>query len=165
MARLLKDGLLGLEGVNQYLNCTYKVGELGHVYTWLPVLTYERQYRILQSRLSFAWGTDISHLRATTLVPKPVNNTASYVNGKASRNNSQQRKFGGSEVSRRIISIPSTICVGISTVGVALGPTVNLLPNVAFLIVLINTWPHSIMHSQKHKHPLSYNTASGTAHS
>ena len=97
MARLLQDGLLGLEGVNQYLNYTYKVGELGHVYTWQSVLTYDRQYRILQSRLLFAWGTDISHLRATTLVPKPVNTTASYVNWKAARNNSQQRKFGGSE--------------------------------------------------------------------
>ena len=31
MARLLQNGLLGLEGVNQYLNYTYKVGELGHV--------------------------------------------------------------------------------------------------------------------------------------
>ena len=88
MARLLQDGLLGLEGVNQYLNYTYKVGELGQVYTWQSVLTYDCQYRILQSRLSFAWGTDISHLRATTLVPKPVNTTASYVNGKAARNNS-----------------------------------------------------------------------------
>ena len=55
-----------------------------------------RQYCILQSRLSFAWGTDISHLRATTLVPKPVN-TASYVNGQASNNIPQQRKFSGSK--------------------------------------------------------------------
>ena len=69
MARLLQDDLLGLEVLNQYLNYTYKVGELGHVYTWQSVLTYDRQYRILQSRLLFAWGTDISHLRATTLVP------------------------------------------------------------------------------------------------
>ena len=70
MARLIQDGMLGSVGINQYLNYSFKVGELGQVYAWQSVLTYDRSYRKLQARLNFPWGTDISHLRTTTLMPK-----------------------------------------------------------------------------------------------
>ena len=70
MAKLIQDGLLGTAGISQYLNYTYKVGDLGQAYSWQSVLSYDRAYRKLQARLSFSWGTDISHLRATTLTPK-----------------------------------------------------------------------------------------------
>ena len=55
------------------------------------------------------------------------------------------------QVNLRIIAISSAIYVGISTVVVAPGPTVNLFIVVAFLIVLRN----SMMHSQRNKHPFS----------
>ena len=70
MARLIQDGMLGSVGINQYLNYSFKVGELGQVYAWQSVLTYDRSYRKLQAHLNFPWGTDISHLRTTTLMPK-----------------------------------------------------------------------------------------------
>ena len=70
MARLIQDGMLGSVGISQYLNHSFEVGELGQVYTWQSVLTYDRSYRKLQARLNFPWGTDISHLRTTTLMPK-----------------------------------------------------------------------------------------------
>lgn len=70
MARLLQDGVLNMAGINQYLNYTYKVSDLGRTYTWQSILQYDREYRQLQARLGFAWGTDISHLRATALTPK-----------------------------------------------------------------------------------------------
>ena len=99
MARLIQDGLLGGTGVNQYLNYSYKVSELGQMYTWQSVLQYDRQYRILQSRLSFAWGTDISHLRTTTLTPKPVQQSAVHGRGANNRGHGPRTgKGGGSEV-------------------------------------------------------------------
>ena len=70
MARLIRDGALGTAGVNQYLNYSFKVGDLGRTYTWSSILQYDREYHQLQARLGFVWGTDISHLRATTLIPK-----------------------------------------------------------------------------------------------
>ena len=70
MARLINDGLLGPRGVQQYLNYSYKIGDLGRSYTWSSILLYDREYRQLQARLNFDWGSDISHLRATTLIPK-----------------------------------------------------------------------------------------------
>ena len=62
--------MLGSVGINQYLNYSFIVGELGQVYAWQSVLTCDRSYRKLQARLNFPWGTDISHLRTTTLMPK-----------------------------------------------------------------------------------------------
>ena len=81
MAKLIQDGLLGTAGISQYLNYTYKVGDLGQAYSWQSVLSCDRAYRKLQARLSFSWGTDISHLRNTTLTPKHAVNVG--VPGKA----------------------------------------------------------------------------------
>ena len=71
----------GTAGISQYLNYTYKVGDLGQAYSWQSVLSYDRAYCKLQARLGFSWGTDISHLRATTLTPKHAVNVG--VPGKA----------------------------------------------------------------------------------
>ena len=70
MARLVRDGVLENAGVNQYLNYLFKVGDLGRTYAWSFILQYDREYRQLQARLGFAWGMDISHLRATALILK-----------------------------------------------------------------------------------------------
>ena len=92
MAKLIQDGLLGTAGISQYLNYTYKVGDLGQAYSWQSVLSYDRAYRKLQARLSFSWGTDISHLRATTLTPKHAVNVG--VPGKAGQGRGVARQGG-----------------------------------------------------------------------
>lgn len=72
-----------------YLSYTAKIGDLGGRFTWQSVMLYDDEYRSLQSRYGFRWGTDSNHLSTVILTPreqKPV--------GKKSKMNHNSKTCG-----------------------------------------------------------------------
>ena len=55
--RLIRHGVLGPAGVNQYLRYSFKVGGLGRIYNWSSILQYDCKCCLSQAMLGFAWGT------------------------------------------------------------------------------------------------------------
>jgi hypothetical protein len=107
MAKLIQDGTLGPVGINEYLNYSFKIGDLGRAYTWASILAYDREYRQLQAKLGFAWGTDISHLRATTLISKtsvPQTNLVGKraINGRPNNSATRAGKAWGSNLQSQL---------------------------------------------------------------
>ena len=71
MAELLATEVLSSSCVCQYLAYTCKVGDLAERFDWKSVLSFDREYRILQAAHNIPWGMDTSHLITTLLREKP----------------------------------------------------------------------------------------------
>ena len=147
------DGLLGTAGISLYLNYTYKVGDLGQAYSWQSVLSYDRAYHKLQARLSFSWGTDISHLRATTLTLKHAVNV--WVPCKAGQGRGVARQGGNRTTLRMKALMFVSTFVGILIVAASPKSSVNSLTGVVWQAALASILQyHTVnMLQQKNKVP------------
>ena len=67
---LFSNRLPTMEDIREYLSFSIKVMELAKRYTWLSVLKYDDEYRVLQHTYGFSWGTDNSHLHEVVLLPR-----------------------------------------------------------------------------------------------
>ncbi len=68
MDKLNRDGKLGPQGLREYMNYTFIINELAGRYQWQSVLSYDREYRQLQARESFPWGSQVDHLSRILLL-------------------------------------------------------------------------------------------------
>lgn len=65
--RLVDEGKLVGPSVMDDLSYSTKMYQLVHKFSLVSVILYDRDYRKLQSRMGFRWGTDMQHLH--TLFP------------------------------------------------------------------------------------------------
>ena len=72
MYKLISEGSLNGDAIQQYLAYTVKICQLGQRFMWNTVLMYDRQYRELQATLNFHWGVDCPHLHQVALREKPI---------------------------------------------------------------------------------------------
>jgi hypothetical protein len=57
-------------GLNEYMAYTVKVWEYAKFFDWRSVLHYNDEYRSLQARYNFPWGTDSQHLATLHFTPR-----------------------------------------------------------------------------------------------
>jgi hypothetical protein len=78
MYRLSEDGLLsGVSNMLDYQSYTVRVFELFQRFQHSSVLLFDREYRKLQAKNNFRWGTDVGHhLQSVLLVPKGISNSS-----------------------------------------------------------------------------------------
>lgn len=92
--KLVEDGKLHSGNILDYLSYTTKICQLVQRYSLVSVLLYDKEYRQLQSRHDFRWGTDVPHFQTVHLVarvPKPSPNNASKSSfNQGSRSQTQQ---------------------------------------------------------------------------
>lgn len=80
LAEIIKEECQSPELLNMitdYLSYSAKIGELGGRFTWSTVMSYDDEYRDLQSRYGFRWGTDSSHMSTVILSPRDVKSSQS----------------------------------------------------------------------------------------
>ena len=65
--KLVSESKLHAGNILDYLSYTTKVCQLVQRYTLISVLLYDREYRQLQARHEFRWGTDVPHLHTMHL--------------------------------------------------------------------------------------------------
>ena len=65
--KLVSESKLHAGNILDYLSYTTKVCQLVQRYTLISVLLYDREYRQLQARQEFRWGTDVPHLHTMHL--------------------------------------------------------------------------------------------------
>ena len=70
--RLVEGSKLHAGNILDYLSYTTKVCQLLQRYTLVSVLLYDREYRQLQARHGFRWGTDVPHFHTIHLQPRVV---------------------------------------------------------------------------------------------
>lgn len=68
--RLVSEPRLHAGNILDYLSCTTKVCQLVQRYTLVSVLLNDREYRQLQARHEFRWGTDVPHFHTIHLQPR-----------------------------------------------------------------------------------------------
>ena len=68
--KLIESGLLVYNSILDYLSYTTKIYQLFNVHERVSVLLYDREYRYLQSKFGFRWGTDVPHLSNIALIPR-----------------------------------------------------------------------------------------------
>ena len=71
---LLCTGQLPRADIVFYLAYTTKIYEFTEKYEWSSVLNYDYNYRELQAKHKFKWGTLSPHMELQLLVPKRANN-------------------------------------------------------------------------------------------
>ena len=86
---LLTTNQLNELTLKDYMCYTMKVCELFKCYQRPSVLQYDREYRHLQARHNFRWGTDCPHLHTLHLRLKPLGSMTTA--GPAGRNQGQKR--------------------------------------------------------------------------
>lgn len=79
--RLVAESKLHAGNILDYLSYTTKICQLVQRYTLVSVLMYDREYRQLQARHSFRWGTDVPHFHTIHLQPR-VSRPAPQMGGK-----------------------------------------------------------------------------------
>ena len=70
--KLVGESKLHDGNILDYLSYTIKVCQLVQRYTLVLVLMYEREYRQLQARNKFRWGTDVPYFHTMHLQPRPT---------------------------------------------------------------------------------------------
>lgn len=90
--KLVGESKLHAGNILDYLSYTTKVCQLVQRYTLVSVLMYDREYRQLQARHGFRWGTDVPHFHTIHLQPRP-SRSAQPQSGK---NNGATTKGGNS---------------------------------------------------------------------
>ena len=70
--RLVEESKLHAGNILDYLSYTTKVCQLVQRYTLVSVLLYDREYRQLQARHGFRWGTNVPHFHTIHLQPRVV---------------------------------------------------------------------------------------------
>lgn len=70
--KLVGESKLHAGNILDYLSYTTKVCQLVQRYTLVSVLMYDREYRQLQARHGFRWGTDVPHFHTIHLQPRPT---------------------------------------------------------------------------------------------
>ena len=86
--KLVAEGKLHGGNILDYLSYTTKICQLVQKYTLVSVLLYDREYRQLQARHDFRWGTDVPHFHTIHLLPRtsrPVQPPAGKTSGTASK--------------------------------------------------------------------------------
>ena len=86
--KLVGEGKLHGGNILDYLSYTTKICQLVQKYTLVSVLLYDREYRQLQARHDFRWGTDVPHFHTIHLLPRttrPVQPPAGKTFGTASK--------------------------------------------------------------------------------
>ena len=73
--KLVAESKLHAGNILDYLSYTTKVCQLVQRYTLISVLLYDRQYRQLQARHGFRWGTDVPHFHTIHLQPRTARPT------------------------------------------------------------------------------------------
>ena len=73
--RLVAESKLHAGNILDYLSYTIKVCQLVQRYTLISVLLYDREYRQLQARHGFRWGTDVPHFHTIHLQAGTVRQT------------------------------------------------------------------------------------------
>ena len=68
--KLVAEGKLHGGNILDYLLYTTKICQLVQKYTLVSVLLYDREYRQLQARHDFRWGTDVPHFHTIHLLPR-----------------------------------------------------------------------------------------------
>lgn len=68
--KMLEEGSLSQANIIDYLSYTTRIYQLITTHDMTSVLFYDREYRRLQSRHKFRWGTDIPHIQTVFLKPK-----------------------------------------------------------------------------------------------
>ena len=64
--------------IREYLSYSIKIYELARKYSWLSVLQYDNEFRVLQHMYGYPWSMDHSHIHETMLIPRwAVENKAS----------------------------------------------------------------------------------------
>lgn len=71
--RLISESKLHAGNILDYLSYTTKICQLVQKYTIVSVLLYDREYRQLQARHGFRWGTDVPHFHTIHLQPRVIN--------------------------------------------------------------------------------------------
>ena len=70
--RLVAESKLHGGNILDYLSYTTKICQLVQSFTLISVLLYDREYRRLQARHDFRWGTDVPHFHTIHLQPRTV---------------------------------------------------------------------------------------------
>ncbi len=78
MVELLKSGQLRPTDWEAYLKYSADIFRLASRYSWKSVLTYDKEYRDRQATDHFQWGSYFQELQDFQLVPKALQNLASY---------------------------------------------------------------------------------------
>ena len=94
--QLVRSGLLPGEDSRNYLAYVIKLMELNTRFDWVSIMSFDKEYRALQSQYNFKWGTDIPHLSTVNLREKEarftVNNGGANSNKKKTEIPKQQTK-------------------------------------------------------------------------
>ena len=91
MNELMTSGkVTGKFSVSDYLAYTVKVAELLESHTLISVLQYDNEYRKLQHKFSFRWGSDSQHLHTRFLVKRRNTISQSPQKSQSGRNRQQQ---------------------------------------------------------------------------
>lgn len=69
--KLVSEGKLDGSNILDYLSYTTKICQLVQRYSLVSVLLYDREYRQMQSKHNFRWGTDVPHFQTVHLVARP----------------------------------------------------------------------------------------------
>ena len=70
--KLVAESKLHAGNILDYLSYTTKICQLVQRFTLISVLLYDREYRQLQARHGFRWGTDVPHFHSIHLQPRLV---------------------------------------------------------------------------------------------
>ena len=109
---LYSNRLSTMPDVQEYLSYSIKLMELAKRYTWLSVLRYDDEYRVLQHTYGFSWSTDNSHLHEVVLLPRwaanyntlrkgsAINSSESFTGGNVKKLFTITHLAGGQEICR-----------------------------------------------------------------
>ena len=109
---LYSNRLSTMQDVQEYLSYSIKLMELAKRYTWLSVLRYDDEYRVLQHTYGFSWSTDNSHLHEVVLLPRwaanyntlrkgsAINSSESFTGGNVKKLFTITHLAGGQEICR-----------------------------------------------------------------
>ena len=68
--KLVEEGKINSANILDYLSYTTKICQLVQRYSLASILHYDKEYRQMQAKHNFRWGTDIPHFQTVHLIPR-----------------------------------------------------------------------------------------------